>query len=103
MADPHITSVLREDRRFAPSDEYRATSHVKSREEYEALYRRSIEEPEVFWLEQAAAIPWITPPTKARSWTEPHAKWFEDGRLNASAVCLDRWRVTPRWSPSCQG
>ncbi len=96
MTSP-ITSVSKESRRFSPSDDFRARARVKSREEYEALHRRSIEEPDAFWLEQAKEIPWIQPPTKALEWTEPHAKWFSDGLLNASAACLGRWRGTPVW------
>ncbi|MBI2391844.1 MAG: acetate--CoA ligase [Deltaproteobacteria bacterium] len=92
-----ITSVLQETRRFTPSDEFRAHARVKTREDYEALYVRSIQDPNGFWLEQAQTIPWMTPPTRALEWEAPHAKWFADGALNASVACLDRWRGTPIW------
>ncbi|GAC1576143.1 MAG: acetate--CoA ligase [Polyangiales bacterium] len=92
-----ITSVSKETRRFTPSDAYRATTRVKSRAEYEALYRRSIDDPEVFWLEQAKALPFRKFPTRALTWNEPRAKWFEDGELNASECCLDVFRGTPTW------
>ncbi len=92
-----IQSVSKESRRFTPSDEFRAGAEVKSRAEYEALWKRSIDDPNGFWLEQAKALPWRTAPTKALEWREPHAKWFEDGELNASECCLDRWKGTANW------
>ena len=61
---------------------------------YEAMYRRSVEDPEGFWAEQAGRVDWITPFTKVKdvSWAKDdlHIRWFEDGTLNASANCLDR-------------
>src|SRR5258708_8771119 len=48
-------------------------------------------------MEQAAALPWRKKPTKALEWKEPHAKWFEDGTINASECALDRWKGTPTW------
>ena len=61
---------------------------------YEAMYRRSVEDPEGFWAEQAGRLDWIRPFTKVKdvSWDrrDLHIRWFEDGVLNASANCLDR-------------
>ncbi len=61
---------------------------------YEAMYRRSVDDPEGFWAEQAGRLDWITPFTKVKdvSWAKDdlHIRWFEDGTLNASANCLDR-------------
>ena len=61
---------------------------------YEAMYRRSMEDPEGFWAEQARRLDWIKPFTKVKdvSWDrrDLHIRWFEDGALNASANCLDR-------------
>ena len=61
---------------------------------YEAMYRRSVEDPEGFWAEQAGRLDWIRPFTKVKdvSWARDdlHIRWFEDGMLNASANCLDR-------------
>ncbi len=61
---------------------------------YEAMYRRSVEDPEGFWAEQARSLDWIRPFTRVKdvSWAKDdlHIRWFEDGALNASANCLDR-------------
>ena len=57
-------------------------------------YRRSLEDPESFWLEQARALDWMTPPTVAGDWSfdrdDFHIRWFADGILNVSVNCLDR-------------
>ena len=61
---------------------------------YKAMYRRSVEDPEGFWAEQAGRLDWIRPFTRVKdvSWARDdlHIRWFEDGTLNASANCLDR-------------
>jgi acetyl-CoA synthetase len=86
-----IRSVLQEERVFSPPAEFSARAHVKSMEEYERLYRRSIDDPEGFWAEQAKALlPWMEPFTQVLEWNEPFAKWFLGGKTNASVACLDR-------------
>ncbi|HEV2080718.1 MAG TPA: acetate--CoA ligase, partial [Allosphingosinicella sp.] len=78
-----------------PPAEAVRNSHC-SAEEYDALYRRSIEDPERFWLEQAGRISWIREPLKAADWSfDPVAiKWFEDGVLNLCFNCVDRHLAT---------
>jgi acetyl-CoA synthetase len=57
-------------------------------------YRRSIDEPQAYWLERARRLDWITPPARAdeSSFAEGDfgVKWFADGVLNVSANCIDR-------------
>ncbi len=48
--------------------------------------------PTPFWAEQAKRIAWIKPPTVIKNTSfegDVRIRWFEDGHLNASAVCLD--------------
>ncbi len=64
-------------------------------DQYESMYRQSIEDPEGFWSEQARRrLDWIKPFSKVKdcSFSEQdlHVKWFEDGTLNVSHNCLDR-------------
>ena len=40
-----ISSTLKENRLFPPSAEFSAKARIKSREEYERLYRESIDDP----------------------------------------------------------
>ncbi|WP_306253189.1 acetate--CoA ligase [Parvularcula sp. IMCC14364] len=71
----------------------RADAHITP-EKYDAMYERSIKEPESFWSEIAQRLDWISPFTKVRdtSYNENdlHIKWFEDGTLNVAVNCIDR-------------
>ncbi|WP_079146701.1 propionyl-CoA synthetase [Streptomyces griseochromogenes] len=59
--------------------------------EYFAAYRRSLEDPEGFWLDAARDIDWATPPGRALdSSRAPLYGWFPDGRLNTCHNALDR-------------
>ncbi len=44
-----ITSMMEETRRFPPSEEFVKQAYVKSREQYEKMWKESIETPEKFW------------------------------------------------------
>ncbi len=58
---------------------------------YDEDYRRSLEDPEGFWLEAAEAISWTTPPTRALdAGNAPLYRWFPDAGLNTSYNALDR-------------
>jgi acetyl-CoA synthetase len=60
---------------------------------YQAMYRRSIEDPEGFWREQAKRLDWIRFPTRIKNVDFKHdarIRWFEDGVLNVSVNCIDR-------------
>ncbi|MEV5961135.1 propionyl-CoA synthetase [Kribbella sp. NPDC051952] len=58
---------------------------------YDESYRRSLADPEGFWLEAAEAISWSSPPTRALdSSNAPIYRWFPDGSLNTSYNALDR-------------
>ncbi|MEY4721216.1 MAG: hypothetical protein RIQ46_941 [Pseudomonadota bacterium] len=56
-------------------------------EAYRAAWRQSVENPEAFWLEAAAAIDWVQAP--ARAWDETRG-WFPGASLNTCHNCLDR-------------
>ena len=61
-------------------------------EQYDALYARSLADPDGFWAEQARRIDWVTAPEKIANWSyDPvEIKWFEDGVLNLCYNCVDR-------------
>ena len=62
-------------------------------DQYLQMYKRSVDDPEGFWAEQAKRIDWIKPFTKVKdvSFQAPvHIRWFYDGTLNVSYNCLDR-------------
>ena len=91
-----IESKLRETRVFAPSAEFSSKAHIKSMEEYEAIWKRSIENPEEFWAEIASELHWFEQPKKILEWNEPFAKWFVGGKTNITYNCLDRHLTSAR-------
>jgi acetyl-CoA synthetase len=89
-AHQDIDSTLRENRVFPPPPEFSAKAHIKSLDEYEALYRASIEDPEKFWAGVASELHWFEPWTKVLDWNLPLARWFVGGKMNLSYNCVDR-------------
>ncbi len=78
---------------FPVPPKVREKAYIKSKAEYEAMYKDSIDNPEKFWAKQAERLDWFKKPTKIWNWsfTSPvSVKWFEDGELNVSYNCLDR-------------
>ncbi len=86
-----IESVLQENRKFPPSAGARKRARLSSLAEYERMYRESIDDPEAFFGRVAEELPWMKRWTRVLDWSgAPFAKWFVGGKLNASAVALDR-------------
>src|SRR6204780_3432864 len=94
--NPNLESILREHRVFPPPEEFAQQAHVKSLAEYEAMYRRSVEDPEGFWAEAARELDWFKPWDKVLDWNLPWAKWFVGGKLNLSYNCVDRHALGAR-------
>ncbi|MEO7135265.1 MAG: acetate--CoA ligase [Vicinamibacterales bacterium] len=89
---PEIEALLKEDRSFAPSDDFRSRALVNDPE----IYATAAKDPEAFWEGFAKELEWIKPWSRVLDWNAPDAKWFVDGKLNASANCLDRHVRTAR-------
>ncbi len=70
-------------------------ARIGSIEQYESWYRRSIEDLEGFWREQAQRLSWFEPPKEIANWDFEEAKieWFMGGKLNACYNCVDRHAV----------
>jgi acetyl-CoA synthetase len=88
-----IDVLLKEQRVFPPPKEISEKAYIKSMAEYEAMYKRSIEDPEGFWAEIAEQnITWYKKWDKVLDYdfNKPFIKWFINGKLNASYNCLDR-------------
>lgn len=58
---------------------------------YEQFHRRSIEQPEAFWAEQAQAIHWHKPPQQILDYSHPpFQRWFVGGETNLCYNAVDR-------------
>ncbi len=87
MTEPTIGVYEVEDRRFPPPPAFAAEALTNDR----SLYDEAEADYEAFWARQARELlNWDTDFTKVLDWQLPFAKWFEDGKLNVSANCLDR-------------
>ncbi|MEZ5382341.1 MAG: AMP-binding protein [Microthrixaceae bacterium] len=68
-------------------------------ERYEQLVARSVHDPDWFWGEVVSflGIPFRRPATRVRDdrGGVPWTTWFDDGRINLSEACLDRWADDP--------
>ncbi|WP_313161478.1 acetyl-coenzyme A synthetase N-terminal domain-containing protein, partial [Stenotrophomonas sp.] len=61
---------------------------------YEAMYRRSIEEPEAFWAEEAQRIYWHKAPERILDYSNPpFRRWFVGGETNLCYNAVDRHLV----------
>jgi acetyl-CoA synthetase len=74
--------------RFEPPPEFRQRASWSD----PGIYEEAAADPQGWWLARSTELlDWDTPPTEALDDSNPpFYKWFADGRLNASAQCLDR-------------
>jgi acetyl-CoA synthetase len=92
-----IENVLHETRLFPPPADFAAKARVAREEDYQRMYRESIERPDNFWSRVARGLPWIEPFTQVLDWSQaPFARWFVGGRLNVSAICVDQHALSAR-------
>ncbi|OUR99059.1 acetate--CoA ligase [Flavobacteriales bacterium 33_180_T64] len=71
--------------------------HIKHLEEYYQVYRKSVNNPEVFWEEIAEEhFMWRKKWDNVLSWdfNTPEVKWFEGAQLNITENCIDRHLYT---------
>ncbi|MFN2976604.1 acetate--CoA ligase [Terriglobus aquaticus] len=94
----HLKSSLRENRVFPPPAEFSARAHVRSLGDYEAMYRRSVEEPDAFWAEAADSLDWMERWTRVLDWDGSRAQWYVGGKLNLCANAVDRHALGSRAS-----
>jgi acetyl-CoA synthetase len=87
-----IDNLLQEDRRFPPSEAWATSANITD----PAVYDRAARDPEAFWAGFARELEWIRPWDTVLKWTPPYARWFDGGKINASANCLDRHVRTAR-------
>ncbi|MDO1500490.1 acetate--CoA ligase [Winogradskyella maritima] len=67
--------------------------HIKNFEEYFQVYKKSINQPEIFWEEIAEEhFVWHKKWDSVLEWdfSKPEVKWFEGAQLNITENCLDR-------------
>src|SRR3989338_6014523 len=88
-----IESVLEENRQFPPPESFRNKAVIRSFEDYQCKWERSIKDPEGFWSEIASDFVWFQKWNKVREYDFKNnisIKWFEGAKTNITVNCLDR-------------
>jgi len=83
---------MSENKIYEVPESFARTANLNA-EQYRAMYRQSVEDPDAFWADQAQRfLDWQTPWGKVLDWdfSKGHIRWFEGGKLNACYNCIDR-------------
>ncbi|MER2509265.1 MAG: acetate--CoA ligase [Amaricoccus sp.] len=85
------------DQMHYPPQEAVARARVNAAQ-YEEMYKASYSDPDGFWGAQGLRLDWIEPYSKVKNssfdYHNVSIKWFEDGKLNVAANCIDRHLAT---------
>jgi len=81
---------------------------IDSFSEYKNEYKKSLDNPELFWAEKASTFQWRSKWNKVLNWEfeSPIIEWFIGGKLNITENCLDRHlksngdKVAILWEPN---
>ncbi|MDN3517998.1 acetate--CoA ligase [Aquisalimonas lutea] len=67
------------------------SAHIDA-DTYRAMYKRSLEDPDAFWAEQAERLTWFKrwDTVNNSDLNKGEIRWFDGGRINAAYNCLDR-------------
>ena len=83
MTDKAIETLLAEERRFPPPDDFTAQANAQA-----DIYDIPFEE---FWeREGRERVTWFEPFTTVLEWELPYARWYVGGKVNVTYNCLDR-------------
>lgn len=65
---------------------------IQSPQDYQNIYRKSLDNPEAFWAEVASNFVWRKKWDSVLHWDfhKPEASWFVGGKLNITENCIDR-------------
>jgi acetyl-CoA synthetase len=81
---------------FHAPDTFRENAWIKSMDEYKAMYKKSVEDPEGFWGDIAETFYWEKKWDKVRDFNYSMSKgpvsieWFKNAKTNITYNCLDR-------------
>ena len=87
MADElDLEVLLKDEDRFPPPPEFVEQANFSD----PAVYDEAERDFEAWWERWAKELDWFEPWQTVLEWNAPWAKWFQEGKLNASHNCLDR-------------
>src|SRR5690349_14074650 len=83
MTGPAIETILLEERRYPPPEDFAAQANAQPE-----IYERDFDE---FWeTEGRERVSWSQDFTELYEWEPPYAKWYLGGKLNVAYNCVDR-------------
>jgi acetyl-CoA synthetase len=87
MADEvDLEVLLKDEESFAPPPDFAEQANFSD----PAVYDEAERDFEAWWERWAKELDWFEPWQTVLEWDAPWAKWFQEGKLNASHNCLDR-------------
>ncbi|SVE62144.1 uncharacterized protein METZ01_LOCUS514998, partial [marine metagenome] len=85
---------------YPPSNMFSSNFHIGSMEKYQEMYKRSIEDSDGFWTEEAEKFIWFKKWDTVQEYNYDiregsiFIKWFKGGKTNITVNCLDRFLET---------
>ena len=85
---------MSDDKTYPVSTEVAQAAHIDAAT-YDAMYKRSIDDSDGFWAEQADEfLTWSKKWDQVQDWSygesDLHVEWFKGGKLNVAVNCVDR-------------
>ncbi|MDR2017785.1 MAG: acetate--CoA ligase [Syntrophobacterales bacterium] len=82
---------MAEEQKFYPPKEFVEQAYVDSREQYEKMWKQSVEDPETFWGDVASELFWYKKWIKVNreDFSKGEVEWFIGGKTNITYNCLD--------------
>ena len=99
MSQDRITTLLTEQRSYIPPMHGKSTAWIRTQEEYEAICRLALDDPDTFWGNRAQhLLHWFKPWDQVlkADYEEHKYQWYEGGKLNAAFNCIDRHLISGR-------
>ncbi len=84
--ESHIKTTMEEGEIYHPPEEFKKNANIND----PGIYKYAEENYEEFWAEKAERLDWYQKWDKVLEWDAPFAKWFVNGKINASYNCIDR-------------
>lgn len=84
--DQEVSDLLHETRQIESSDYFKNNANIKQN----SFREKACSNYQEFWAEEAKKLDWFEDWSEILDWQPPYAKWFINGKINASYNCVDR-------------
>lgn len=84
-----IESFSHETGMYKPSAQFSKLARIKTKDEYDRLYRESLDSPETFYKRETQDLVFSETWTSPRLGELPSVEWFVGSKLNITESCLD--------------